>query len=177
MGRVGRLSWLWFAVVGCGAGAVGVEPADPDRPGTAEIEASPSLPTECSGAPPVIVDELEFIDGTARFAGGAGPILDGAAVTLRTNRSIESVEIRGHLTPAEFAETPQLGLQRAWVVREELLARGITPTRFRLVSVAARCPQPEGDAVAAERVDFRYLVVDGEPVVYDDECTRPRCLN
>jgi len=125
----------------------------------------------------VIVDELEFVGGTARFVGGAGPALDAAAATLRGNPSVGSVEVRGHLTPAEFAEAPQLGLQRAWIVREELMARGIAPTRLRLVSVADHCPQLEGHPVAAERVDFRYLIVDGEAVTHDDECARPRCVD
>lgn len=171
MGRMGRMSWLCLAVVGCGAGAVVSEPSSP------EAEPSPPLPAQCAEAPFAIADELEFVGETARFVGGAGSVLDAAAATLRQNPSIGSVEIRGHLTSAEFAEAPQLGLQRAWIVREELIGRGIVATRLRLVSVADHCPQPEGHPVGAERVDFRYLIVDGEAVAHDDECARPRCVD
>lgn len=192
--RIACLVWLGFALLGCGAGAAtpGPEPATesateadgdgdgvpdardlcPRDTGPAETDGCPPLPRECPEGPFAILDTLEFAEGTARLAGRPGPILDAAAATLRGNPGVTLVEIRGHLSVEESPAGPALALERARVVEAELVSRGIAAARLRAVTLDARCVPGDSHPIPRARVDFRFLTVDGEAVVHDDECTR-----
>ena len=141
-------------------------PREPESAHGHDIDGCPDRPRECEG-PFAILDHLAFEAGTARLVGRHPEILDAVAATIAGNASVGVVEVRGHLAPGDGSE---MALARVGVVVDELAARGIDRPRLSPVDLGGRCA-PDAGAPAA-RVDFRFAVLDTEPVEFPDECAR-----
>lgn len=141
-------------------------PREPESAHAHDVDGCPDRAHEYEG-PFAILDHVAFEVGTARLLGRHPEILDAVAATIAGNASVGVVEVRGHLAPGDGSE---LALARVGVVVDELAARGIDRRRLSPVDLGARCGPDEG--APAARVDFRFAVLDAEPVEFPDECAR-----
>ncbi len=92
-----------------------------------------------------ILDPIEFLSGSSALHPKSARILDAIAATLLGNPSIKLVEVRAYGSDALTQFRAQVGAERAQVIVDQLIARGVD--RRRLVADGAPVPPPGWSAV------------------------------
>jgi len=94
-----------------------------------------------------ILDPIRFLTGSAALDPRSTPILDAVASTLRGNPSIKLVAVHAYGTDALRQFRGQVGAERAQVVVDQLVLRGVE--RSRLVAQGDTAPPPGTGIVVA----------------------------
>ena len=114
-----------------------------------------------------IADVVYFDDKGAKIASGSLPLVEALATTLQAHPEIELVEVEGH-SDERGDEKVNLALteQRAKIVMDALVAKGVAKDRLRAKGFGEYCPRDPAHDEAAwalnRRVSFRLAKVDGQ---------------
>lgn len=110
-----------------------------------------------------ILDVVEFAPGTAALRATSSATLDAVADTLQGNPSIELVEVQSHMRgDGDAAAALALSQQRAEVVVDYLVHRGVAPARLSAQGYGVTQPLEVAVPAKNERVAFLILKRAGD---------------
>jgi outer membrane protein OmpA-like peptidoglycan-associated protein len=98
-------------------------PRAPDRPATPPRKVVTETKVE-------VLDPIRFVGQSAAIDPVSIPILDAIAATLAGNPTIELVEVRAYGADAIEQFQAKVGVARAQAIVDQLVARGVAPSRL-----------------------------------------------
>lgn len=148
MSSIRWLLALTIACAGaCSAGSAGSRAATPVAPATppAQPRSDPKPGRVVVTDTAIEVLSMHFIGGTTRISPESSRFLDSVASTLDGNPTITLVEVQAYGSGAPPAGRLDLAMQRARMVIDELVRRGVARGRLRPAGVAHRPPRAASD--------------------------------
>lgn len=144
---------LTFATLWALAGATHAQPTVKHYPGGRVVVTDTDIEW---------LDEVRFVGRSDALVHTSLKTLDAVASTLQGNPSIRLVEIQGHTDErGDGADNLDLSDQRANVVRNYLIARGVDPARLEAQGYGETQPLDQGHTAKAwaknRRVAFLIL--------------------
>ncbi len=136
-------------------------------PAPAEPPAAPAPRAEVTCAT-IDFDALVFFDlGRYTLRPEARPLLDEVARTMKTRPDVRRVQVLGFADttgPADFND--RLSRQRAWTVRQALVARGVEKSRLTVLARGEQAPRASNETAEGRaqnrRVEFNILERDAD---------------
>ncbi len=134
--------WIVLVIAGCHPA-----PAKPVTPSATQTSrdvapAPKKARTIVTDTKVEILDPIQFLVGSATIEARSTRILDAIASTLTGNPSIKLVAVHAYGADALVQFQGRLGAERAQVIVDELVARGVA--RTRLVAQGEAAPPPGG---------------------------------
>lgn len=139
--------WLAIAIAGCHS-----TPSESTTPSATTATSSPAAPPARKQRLVVtetqveILDPIRFLTGSASLDPRSTPILDAIASTLAGNPSIKLVAIHAYGSDALVQFQGRIGAERAQVIVDQLVVRGVA--RTRLLAQGEAAPPPGVSAMA-----------------------------